>query len=51
MVEPEQEDEQGLREAVLHQRGVRLRSDGTFDGEAIGSLSIFIQSQSAIPGD
>ena len=28
VVEPQPADEQGLREAVCHQRGVRLRSDG-----------------------
>jgi hypothetical protein len=34
----EPQDEQGLREVVRHQRGVRLRGDGTFDAEALSSL-------------
>src|SRR5215212_10144356 len=45
LVEPQPQDEQGLRDAVCHQRGVRLRGDGPLDGEAVGScLGISKQS-------
>src|SRR5215212_6913768 len=37
LVVPQPQDEQGLREAVRHQRGIRLCGDGTLDGEAVGS--------------
>ena len=35
LVEPEQEDEQGLREVVRYRRGVRLRGNDSADGETI----------------
>ncbi len=38
MDRPEPPDEQGLREADGHQRGVRLRGYESLDGEAIGSF-------------
>jgi transposase len=45
LVVPQPQDEQGLREAVRHQRGIRLCGDGTLDGEAVGScLGISKQS-------
>ena len=49
MVEPEQKDEQGLREAVLHQRGVRLRGDESTHGEAVDPLmKLFRQFQEEV---
>jgi hypothetical protein len=34
----EQEDEEGIREAMCHQRGFRLRGDESPDDEEVGSL-------------
>jgi hypothetical protein len=36
LVGPEQEDEQGLREAMRQCRSIRLRSHDSADGEAFG---------------
>jgi hypothetical protein len=43
MVESEPKDEQGLREVVCYQRGVRLRGDGPDHGEALSSCLGFIK--------
>ena len=46
MVEPEQADEQGLREAVLDQRVFRICSDDSTYGEAVSlRLGLFGQFQ------
>ena len=37
---PEQEDEQRLREAYRHERGIHLRSHDPCDGEAAGPCSV-----------
>src|SRR3954468_21955148 len=46
MVEPEPKDEQRLRAASRHERGVHLRSDESLDAQAFGSLMrLFGRSQ------
>jgi len=49
MAEPDQEDEQGLREAVLDQRVFRICGDESTHGEAVSScLGLFGWFLSAI---
>ena len=46
LVVPQPQNEQGLREAVRHQRGVRLRGDGALDSEAVSSYLRIYQTVS-----